>query len=351
MQDSHFLSIQAVLEEARKNTNETIEEINWQGQTVSIKNPKLRLALVKAKDAQFELGQLDASKLDRKNEQFDKLFAIYNEAMQAAKEESAPASTGTGAASAAKTEQQKKNTQILQDYIAFQRVMTTTERSLMLAEALEVKFDGMSPEAEMSSLTEDARQIVGFYESTIQASQEAEQYVGADEDSSKQVDARVFTFKALRCFYLALQYASNKQPTEALALLERCADHSEAAIAHHNVCKQQLEALVSKVEKLQRDVRGWRCYLQARAFIESKTTTAEQSDVSVALAPGGMLANLDKYDASYLDKKLIVDFPPEFEAIACKPVLFDLALSSLQPPDLSEKKKAPKGGFFSSLWG
>jgi signal recognition particle subunit SRP68 len=168
---------------------------------------------------------------------------------------------------------------------------------------------------------------------------------------NKQADARVFSFKASRCFYLALQYAGDKKAAEALALLERCGEHAEAALAHHNICKNQNKSLISKVEKLQRDVRGWRCYLQARAFMASSNLASSGEISASTLAPGGLLANLDKYDASYLDEKLIVEFPPGFEAIACKPVLFDLALSAFQPPDLSEKKKAPKGGFFSSFWG
>jgi signal recognition particle subunit SRP68 len=297
------------LEDARKKSTDVVEEISWQGQTVSVKGQRLRLALVKAKDAQLELSQIDPSKIERKNEVFDKLFATFNDAMQAAKEDSAPAA---GAASQ-KTEQQKKTATLLLDYIAYQRLMTTTDRSLMLAEALEARFDGLSPEADLSALQDDARQLVGFY--------------------------------------LALQYAGDKKAAEALALLERCGEHAEAALAHHNICKNQNKSLISKVEKLQRDVRGWRCYLQARAFMASSNLASSGEISASTLAPGGLLANLDKYDASYLDEKLIVEFPPGFEAIACKPVLFDLALSAFQPPDLSEKKKAPKGGFFSSFWG
>lgn len=336
------------MEESRKKSSDAVEEITWRGQTASLKAPKLRSALNKAKDALAELALLDAASIDKKNEQFDKLFALYNDAMQAIKEETAAPAAAT--TPSAKADQKKPSTTVLQDYVSYQRLLTTTDRSLMLAEALEVQFDSLSPEADLSPLAEDARQIVGFYESSIQASQESEQHVVGDDDLTKQVDARVFTFKALRCFYLALQYASNKQPTEALALLERCSEHAEAAKAHHDICKVPNKALLQKVQKVQRDVRGWKCYLQARSFMETNKLTTS-GEISRTLAPGGLLANLDKYDASYLDDKVIVDFPPNFEAIACKPVLFDLALSSLQPPDLTEKKKAPKGGFFSSFWG
>lgn len=363
--------LDAVLEDARKQQGQSIEEISWQGQSISIKSQKLRIALLKAKDAQFEMNQLEImTNLDRKNEQFDKLFAIYNEALQALKDEAASNATAaattaaSGATSGAsqKAEQQKKNAQLLQDYLAFQRLMTTVERTQMLADALEQKFEETSSFSSMANgvksadTADNARQIVGFYENMLQATQEAEQHVAAESEEAKRIDAQIYTFKAIRCFYLAQQYAAGSETSssaEALALLERSAEHAEAAIAHHNLCKEPNKSLIAKAEKVLRDVRGWRCGMQARVFMDIQAKVEKKDEVAVGstIAPGGLLANLDKYDASYIDKKLIVDFPPEFEAIACKPVLFDLALSSLQPPDLTEKKKAPKGGFFSSFWG
>jgi len=41
------------------------------------------------------------------------------------------------------------------------------------------------------------------------------------------------------------------------------------------------------------------------------------------------------------------DFPPEVQAIPCKPVFYDLALDQIEYPDLSKKLQAK--GVFSSL--
>lgn len=46
------------------------------------------------------------------------------------------------------------------------------------------------------------------------------------------------------------------------------------------------------------------------------------------------------------DDFTFIEFPPKLEIIACKPLLFDLALQSVSFPDLEEKKKAPRSGLF-----
>jgi hypothetical protein len=42
----------------------------------------------------------------------------------------------------------------------------------------------------------------------------------------------------------------------------------------------------------------------------------------------------------------LISFPPDFEAIKCKPLLFDLALNECQFPSLEARKKS-KGGFWN----
>ncbi|RWS19824.1 signal recognition particle subunit SRP68-like protein, partial [Leptotrombidium deliense] len=40
----------------------------------------------------------------------------------------------------------------------------------------------------------------------------------------------------------------------------------------------------------------------------------------------------------------LVDFPPKFRPIPCKPLFFDLALNHIQFPSLEEEISGPKGG-------
>ena len=73
-----------------------------------------------------------------------------------------------------------------------------------------------------------------------------------------------------------------------------------------------------------------------------------------------MNERLDVYQeetSSSLKKPNLVNFPPNFEPVPCKPLFFDLALNHVEMPDLEErveKKKEPGGitGFVKGwLWG
>ena len=50
----------------------------------------------------------------------------------------------------------------------------------------------------------------------------------------------------------------------------------------------------------------------------------------------------------------LIAFPPDFVTVPCKPILFDIARSSVTPPDLSGRYKAQSkrgGGWGSYLFG
>ena len=45
----------------------------------------------------------------------------------------------------------------------------------------------------------------------------------------------------------------------------------------------------------------------------------------------------------------LIDFPPQFMTVPCKPVLFDIARNQIEAPDLSHRLEAQEEG--SSGWG
>lgn len=129
---------------------------------------------------------------------------------------------------------------------------------------------------------------------------------------------------------------------------------------------------VKSLHRLQSQVKGKRAGARAKAFAESQAQEAKpgavryhsaigrrpdpdlgpcsrvQEKQEPEQAPDAMM-DLDKFDLNPQRlKENIVAFPPDFEPIPGKPILFDLALTSFEFPDLSERKKAKaKGGFFS----
>jgi len=63
--------------------------------------------------------------------------------------------------------------------------------------------------------------------------------------------------------------------------------------------------------------------------------------------------NLDRFDIGekiLKENATIIDFPPYFGAMPAKPVLFDLALSSLEFPNLEPKTQSQKKGSFWKFW-
>jgi len=62
---------------------------------------------------------------------------------------------------------------------------------------------------------------------------------------------------------------------------------------------------------------------------------------------------MNSFDYRFGKNKQLVAFPPDFEAIKCKPLLFDLALSALEFPNLESRKvdkTATKSGSFWNFW-
>ena len=72
-----------------------------------------------------------------------------------------------------------------------------------------------------------------------------------------------------------------------------------------------------------------------------------------------LVERLDQYyeDSDMLrGKPNLVNFPPEFSPIPCKPLFFDIALNHVEFPSLDDKlvtedSKAAAGGLSGWIWG
>jgi hypothetical protein len=82
-----------VLSETIKKQAESAYEIMWKGKKIAIKNEKIRLAIVGANEADFELQQADT--LEKKMSLYDKIFISYNDAIRIIKDEIATISVET----------------------------------------------------------------------------------------------------------------------------------------------------------------------------------------------------------------------------------------------------------------
>ena len=180
---------------------------------------------------------------------------------------------------------------------------------------------------------------------------------GAEDDLAvaKEIAARELDFRAFRCFFLADSYREASKWAEAEALFERAADLAADAEEHERDRGTAADqARLSALEALAADANGKKSLTHATGVLAAVRahTEIEGGIDGLSLAaplPDGsrptLLQRLDCYDAG--DAKQhhnIAEVPPAFEAVPCKPVLFDLAFNGLQFPALDGRTEAKSGG-------
>lgn len=330
-----------VLTDLRKKQGEAMREVSWNGKTVPIKNDKLRELVLSAQDNIFEIEKLDS--LEAKLELYDKTFIIYNDALNILRDE---LRQFQGSKKNVKTESQESDLRFLFDFVSHTKLSRTVDRNLLLVSSLTGKAESKDPKQRAPG----PKEIIKLYDTIIQNVNEmSELRDSEDEEYHKSIAAKLLTFKAFRCFYVAHSYYNASKWPETLALLQRTIDYTKSALDHHDKCSPPSTEDIKSLKVLQGRVKGKRAASQAKAFAESQPQAETQADAAGDKEKEGQaVLNLDTFD---LDPRRVkegnlIDFPPDFEAIPCKPVLFDLALSAVEFPDLSERRKTKAKGFF-----
>ena len=101
-------------------------------------------------------------------------------------------------------------------------------------------------------------------------------------------------------------------------------------------------------------VRGQQCVVQAGAFMEeirlktAKGVAGADSGTGGEVAP--LLDRLNTWNSEMRESK-IIDFPPAFESVPCKPVFFDLAFNHIEFPNMTQFVKKKETGVLGKLAG
>lgn len=101
-----------------------------------------------------------------------------------------------------------------------------------------------------------------------------------------------------------------------------------------------------KLRMIDNKIRSLKYHMQATQFLASLPNANLSPASKEQAATQDLLSNRDSFEA--FDQKLI-PFPPEFEAVSARPLIFNLASAALEFPSLESRKK-PKGSFWSSFW-
>lgn len=168
------------------------------------------------------------------------------------------------------------------------------ERNLELARIAELKFEDES-DAVFRGVKAKGKpaEIVKVYDVVLNS-------IKSDEDPQKKAILR-----GKRAYYMSLVYLYSEKWLESYAMLQRCMEFS---------CDgEKIQALMLKLQAM--------------------------LSVNEQIPDLGSMRLYEKHS----------DFPPEMQAIPCKPVFYDLALDHIEYPDLSAKLKGK--GMLQSIKG
>lgn len=335
-------NIDTLISQTREKQAVTLSEVTWRGRTVPVKQEKVRLFLLNLKEVANNLSK--AEDLDGKMSVYESLLMDCKDALQVLRDEirldplSRPGNDSS----------KLTGLQYLHTYLAYERLTKTIDRTLLMITTLKENLMGSSnPSGTKAAKPQD---LIRLYDVIIQNLSEILQLPGLDDDIelTKETEAKITAYKAYRCFYIALSYASLQKSKEAAALYERTQERiSEALSAFQQLPSQAAyKDKQSNLKQLKQQVESKQYSVQASAILEKSDTSKEIKKPTVDVNKT-LLERLDIYYEDPVLKKGTANFatfPPPFEPIPCKPLFFDLALNHVEFPSLEERMETRKTG-------
>lgn len=216
--------------------------------------------------------------------------------------------------------------QYLQSYILYLRLRATVDRNVAMIDILRSKNN-------------KPQDMVRLYEVILQCLLEVQQLPGVEPDSQvyKDVENEMLLHKAFRAYYISRALTALGKYPEALAMAVRAQEYSSKA-----------KTTAEDVKKLQSQIEAEMYFVHAQSILGGEATAHEVTEEHKDTTGGRpLIERLDEYyeDPNLTDEKnptQLVSYPPGFEATACKPLFFDLALNHVAFPDLDEETESRK---------
>ena len=304
------------------------------GKSATIKNAKVRVALIQAEDSLDAINKPSTS-FNEKLRLYDQLLMSYNDANCAALDDLRLEAETATKLRTSRTEASSDALLLIQNVISFYRLEQTIARNRLLIDQLVSRWREFDT-GDATSKPEDLVRLCDTIIQNVTAIQNLSQ-AQADASFMEQQAARGSYFRGLRCYYLAWYFLKQRKHNESSALLDRALEHLSQAKQRHDLASSTNEATV-----LEKKLAGRKAAICAIRYLGAATD--QISEHATAMEP---------------------IFPPGFVAVPCKPLFFDLAHSGLEVPSVTQtvsgrqspapeqagEKKASITGFLSNWWG
>jgi len=307
---------------------------------MAVKHEKVRLFLLSYQESTSELERAESA--EAKTAVYEALLLDCKDALQALKDDLVedPEFRARQQAKEGKVTAQH----FLYTYLQFIRHNVTLARNTELLNTMKVQLEGRAKPEEGKKVVK-AQDVVRMYENIIQNLVEVPLLPGLEEDENLggSTKAKVTAYKAFRSYYIAQAFIASQKWGEAMAVFQRSLKYSAEARADPG----QDKAMLGELAKLEKAIEGRQFVAHANSILETEATTDKMSGLQ--LEGKAQVPLVDRLDQYYEDPDLakgkasLVHFPPEFTAIPCKPLFYDLALYHVTMPSLEDKLNKGKG--------
>ncbi|XP_074486687.1 signal recognition particle subunit SRP68 isoform X1 [Sebastes fasciatus] len=342
--------LEALITQARTKQAATMSEVEWRGRTVPVKIDKARIFLLGLADNEAAIAQ--TANEETKEHLYETLLAECRDTIQAVKEE-LKSEAKQRERSTDGDSSKVSNLQFLHSYLTYIKLCTLVKRNESMAHTLQAKLK--EPEVDESKRGPRPQDLIRLYDIILQSLAELSTLQGLEDDHTfqKEVSLKTLVYKAYRCFFIAQSYVLVKKWSEALVLYERVLKYAMEVQSKAKGLNNSLKDLPD-VQELIAEVSAEKYSLQAAAILDTDETAEVPSQQQVK--DNTPLCN--RLETFRLDPALVgkqpnlVQFPPDFQPIPCKPLFFDLALNHVAFPPLDDKvEQKGKGGLTGYIKG
>uniref|UniRef100_A0A668AHH7 Signal recognition particle subunit SRP68 n=1 Tax=Myripristis murdjan TaxID=586833 RepID=A0A668AHH7_9TELE len=337
--------LEALITQTRAKQAATMSEVEWRGRTVPVKIDKARIFLLGLADNEAAIAQ--AANEETKEHLYETLLAECRDTIQAVREELKTEAKQRERGSDADSGK-VSNLQFLHSYLTYIKLCTVVKRNESMAHTLQAKLK--EPQTDENKRGPRPQDLIRLYDIILQSLAELSTLQGLEEDCTfqKEVALKTLVYKAYRCFFIAQSYVLVKKWSEALVLYERVLKYAKEVQSKAKSLNNSLKDLPD-VQELIAEVNAEKYSLQAAAILAEVPSQQQVKDNTLLC---------DRLETFRLDPALVgkqpnlVQFPPDFQPIPCKPLFFDLALNHVAFPPLDDKvEQKGKGGLTGYIKG
>ncbi|TYZ62172.1 hypothetical protein PybrP1_009643 [[Pythium] brassicae (nom. inval.)] len=329
--------IELVLLEARKQKVVDLATVEWKQKQVALPSQEVGLALLRPDELSAKLAAADS---DKKREQlFLELLSAYDTVLKMLKSDIAKLQQQSKSGSAL-VHTDIEALEALEEYVRFTKLTKQVERTV--AVYTQLSQAGKAPG--------DVAHILGMLLQSVGEILMVPGLSDFEQLAFAKYSAYQAVFKAIRAATIARAYQEERQFAEALALYQYASGflaEGEDVLGVHPGARDAV--LHEFMTHLSGELVGAQSRTTAQSFLEASLQEdavraqfahLELDGDATQRTTKALLERQDDYVGGSAARGFdIVRLPPDFRAIACKPVLFDVAFGELEMPDISERMK------------